>query len=176
LTGHPFVSLRQVLQGGMLLHTFPACCSSFASIVRLLTIFREVLPSIGHHLRSTILSQLSTIFVCAIFETLPASFASHYRIVPSTVCFISPSFGNFPRALPTDHFVHSGHHTVSTASRCLSCYNSFVCCNVYAGVFDRLCSFGRACMLPLCHNCRSRFDSLNNVFVCGFLWDAFRSD
>jgi hypothetical protein len=39
--------------------------SSFASIVRLLAIFREVLPSIGHHLRSTILSQLSTILVCA---------------------------------------------------------------------------------------------------------------
>jgi hypothetical protein len=87
--------------------------------VRLLAIFREVLPSIDHHLRSTILSQLSTIFVCAIFETLPASFASHYRIVPSTVCVISPSFGIFPPALPTDHFFHSCHHTVSTASRCL---------------------------------------------------------
>jgi hypothetical protein len=119
LTGHPFVSLRQVLQVGMLRNTFPACSSSCASIVRLLAIFREVLPSIGHHIRSTILSQLSTIFVCAIFETLPASFASHYRIVPSIVCFISPSFGIFPPALPTDHFFHSCHHTVYTASRCL---------------------------------------------------------
>jgi hypothetical protein len=119
LTGHPFVSLRQVLQGGMLRNTFPACSSSFPSIVRLLAIFRDVLPSIGYHLRSTILSQLSTIFVCAIFETRPASFASHYRIVPSIVSFISPWFGIFPPALPTDHFFHSCHHTVSTASRCL---------------------------------------------------------
>jgi hypothetical protein len=150
LTGHPFVSLGQVLQGGMLRNTFPACSSTFASIVRLSAIFREVLPSIGHHLHSTILSQLSTIFVCAQslrpFQPPLRLTIALFRLHFSIVCNFSPSIAHraFFSFLPPYPF-----HRLPLPS----CYNSFVCCNVYAGVLDRLCSFAKACVLPLCHDC-----------------------
>jgi hypothetical protein len=118
-TGHPFVSLRQVLQGGVLRNKFPACSSSFASIVRLLAIFREVLPSIGHHLRSTTRSQLFTILVCA--QSL-RPFQPPLRL---TIALFPQQFAlflhrmAFSPSIATDHFLHSCHHTVSTASRCL---------------------------------------------------------